>query len=275
MQLEVFRGSELHRVLQKVRAALGEDAMIVRTRVIKRAEGNVTEILAAKAEWVRELQRLLDDGHGAVEANRSRLGPRVIALVGPAGAGKTTSAVKMALHPRALGSRSVGILTLDTYRVGALEQIQTYAEIADLPLEVAYNPVDAHGALQRMRDRDVVIVDCPGRGFGGGAAEWVKILSAIDPDETHLVVPAAWRQDVARELRDALDDVVATHALFTKLDEPGANAGLVELVEALDLPVRWVADSPEIPGGLGPASERILAALHVPAEGASPRRRVG
>jgi len=259
-----------------VRSALGEDAMIVRTRVIKGAEGNITEILAAKAEWVRELQRLLDDGHDAVGgADRSRLGPRVIALVGPAGAGKTTSAVKMALHPRALGSRSVGILTLDTYRVGALEQIQTYAEIADLPLEVAYNPVDAHGALQRMRDREVVIVDCPGRGFGGGPAEWVKILSAIDPDETHLVVPAACRPDVARELRDALDDVQATHALFTKLDEPGANAGLVDLVEAVDLPVRWVADSPEIPGGLAPASERILAALHVPAEGASPRRRVG
>ncbi len=275
MQLDVFRGSELHRVVKQVRSVLGEDALIVRTRVVKGPKGDLVEILAARPEEVDEFRRRLS-GEGtpaADQAPRSRMGPRVIALVGPAGAGKTTTAVKLALHPRALDARSVGLLTLDTLRVGALEEIQTYAEVADLPLEVAYNAMDAHGALQRLGECDVVLVDCPGRGFGGGGTDWVKILAAIDPDETHLVVPAGWRPDVAGPLKTALPDVTPTHALFTKIDEVGADAGFVALVEALGLPARWVADSPEIPGGLAAASSRILAALGMPAAGAHVRRR--
>ncbi len=279
MQLEVFHGSELRLVVKQVRTVLGEDAMIVRTRVLQRPDGKMVEIIAARPEYIEDFRRRLATGSTPLAVDerrvRARLRPHMIALVGPAGTGKTTTAVKLALHPRGLGSSSVGILTLDTVRVGALEEIHTYAEVAELQLEVAYNAMDAHGALQRMRDLDFILVDCPGRGFGGGAMEWAKILGAIAPEEIHLVVPASWRPDLGAALRRAVPGVRPTHALFTKLDEVEADAGFVALVEALDLPTRWVADGPEIPGGLSPASGRILAALGVSSDEARLQRLAG
>lgn len=277
MQLEMFRGPDLGHVVKQVRSVLGDDAMIVRTRAVKSGGRAAFEILAARPEEVEAFRRKLSGEFMPThrEGRNGRIRPHVIALVGPAGAGKTTTAMKLALHPRGLGGRAVGLLTLDTYRVGALEEIQTYAEIADLPLEAAYNPMDAHGALQRLRERDVIVVDTPGRGFGDGSTEWVKILEAIDPDEVHLVVPASFRPQVVRSLREALPGITPTHVLFSKLDECGVDEGLIGLVETADLPARWVSDGVEIPGGLGAASTRILAALGVSADEGTRRRRAG
>ena len=184
MQLESFRGTELHRVIRQVRLSLGDDAMIVHTHVARGPKGHVVEVIAAPPEAIEAFKAKLDGAKAASERakGRKRVGPYLVALVGPAGAGKTAATMKVALNPKGVAHRKVGILTLDTYRVGALEEIQTYAEIADLPLEAAYTPADARQALQRLRDRDVVIVDTPGRGFGGGSTRWVEILEELDPD---------------------------------------------------------------------------------------------
>ena len=116
-------------------------------------------------------------------------------------------------------------------------------------------------ALQRLRGRDVVIVDTPGRGFGGGPVRWVEILEELDPDEIHLVIPAGFRPEVAQALVKSIPAVRPTHVLFSKLDEVPEGPGLLKLVEAVDLPTRWVSESPEIPNGLAPAGARILSML--------------
>jgi flagellar biosynthesis GTPase FlhF len=276
MQLETFRGRELHKVVKEVRRTLGEDAMIVSTRTVRRPDGDELEVVAARPEVLERFRQKLDGGRAAAlrAQARKRIGPYTVALVGPAGAGKTSTALKVALHPRGVGGRRVGLITTDTYRVGALEEIQTYAEIADLPLEVVYQPTEVPAALQRLRTCEVIVVDTPGRGFGAGAAAWTDILEALDPDETHLVVPAAFRTDVAESLVSQVPGVRPTHVLFSKLDETPGPQALVELAETLELPARWVSSSPEIPGGLGVASTRILAALGIRADddGASTRR---
>lgn len=276
MQLETFRGPELRLVVHQIRMVLGEDAMIVRTRVVRGEEGDEVEVIAARPQDIDALKERLDGGHAAAVRAKSRkkVGPYVVALVGPAGAGKTTSLMKVALSPRGVAHRKVGLLTLDTYRVGALEEIQTYGEIADLPVEVAYGPGDARAALGRLRSRDVILVDTPGRGFGGGSTRWVEVLEALDPDEVHLVMPAGLRTDVARSFLRSIPGVRPTHVLFTKLDEVPVDAALVEMAEALALPARWVADSPDIPSGLAPAGARILSALGLGgAEAGVPGRR--
>jgi flagellar biosynthesis protein FlhF len=282
MRLETFRGPELRIVTRQIRQVLGEDAMIIRTRVVRGERGDEVEVIAARPQDIEALKQSLDGGRAAATRARDRkkVGPYVVALVGPAGAGKTTSLMKVALSPQGVAHRKVGLLTLDTYRVGALEEIQTYAEIADLPVEVAYAPADARAAVARLRGRDVILVDTPGRGFGGTHGEmtrWVETLEALEPDEIHLVLPAGLRLDVARAMRRAVPGVSPTHVLLSKLDESGVDASLVELTEALALPARWVADSPDIPSGLAPAGARILAALGIAggAEGTPGARRAG
>lgn len=265
MLLETFRGSELRDVTNQIRRALGDDAMLVRTEVTRGPAGRLVEVVAARAADVEALEKRLDGARAAAlrARGRQRLGPYVVALVGPSGAGKTTACMKAALSPVGVAHRKVGILTMDTYRVGALEEIQTYGEIADLPVEVSYSAADAVQALQRLRDRDVVLVDTPGRGYGASGSEWTAALAELDPDEVHLVVPAGVRVAVASALAGGLPGVRPTHALFTKVDEVSADLPLAELAEAVGLPARWVSAGPEVPGGLLPAGPRILSSLGI------------
>lgn len=268
MQLETFRGPTLAFVLKQVRAVLGEDAMIVRSESVTRGGQKLVEVLAADPKAIETFRKRLDGGRAAAirARGRSRKGPYRVAFVGPAGAGKTTTTVKVAMSPRGVAGRRVGFVTLDTYRVGGIEELQTYAEITNLPLEVVYHPSEVAGALERLAHVDVVLIDTPGRSFDGDGATWLESLEALDPDEVHAVIPAGCRTDVAQGALDRLRPARPTHVLLTKLDEVPGDQGLVALVEALDLPTRWVADGVEIPAALGPAPSRILSALGIPSQ---------
>jgi flagellar biosynthesis protein FlhF len=230
------------------------------------------EVLALEANSFESFQRQLTGNvaGGLAAARRARnrrfIGPYVIGLVGPAGAGKTTSSVKLALNPDCLGTRRVGLITLDTYRVGGVEELETYAEVADLPLEVVYNVREVPAAMARLRDAEAVIVDTPGRLED---KSWIAALHACNPDEIHLVLPAGLRADVMVESKERFDACCPTHVLLSKLDDVPREAGLAEVAEVLGLPTRWVADGTDVPGGIAPAVPRIvrsLGRLGVPAE---------
>lgn len=284
-----FRGPELAVVGARARRELGDDAVILGTRVIRERGETIVEAIAAAAEDVERFVRRMtprndersafsvqrDDAARTLNAERSTL----IALVGPTGAGKTTSAIKLALNPHAFGARRVGLVTLDTYRAGAVAQLETYAEVARLPMEVVYDAADVPGALARLAHCDVVIVDTPGRGprTSDDDAPWRALLASLAPDEIHLVIPATMRTELAERLRDRLDALLGatgadtcgvTHALLTKLDEADDD-GVATLAAQLDLPVRWVAEGQEIPADLAPGAPRLLAALGCFPDGAT------
>lgn len=274
MILQTFRGIDRASVFAAARAALGEDVMIVRTRVYPQGGRQVMEVLATTIDQVDGFRRRLEPDPIPLVGRRARRGggrPFVAALVGPTGAGKTTTVAKMAVHPRAFGERRVGLLTLDTYRVGALEQLTTLAEIAGLPLEVVYQPQEAAAAMERLAGCDVVLVDTPGRSPRAEQAnqEWGGALASIQPDEVHLVLPATLRADIARSVRDGFGDHGVTHLLLSKLDEVPGESGVADLAMEMDLPARWITDGQEIPTDLRAATPRILASIGI----ASPESR--
>ncbi len=183
--------------------------------------------------------------------------PRVIALVGPTGAGKTTTIAKLANHPQAFAERRVGWLCLDTYRIGGVEQARQYAELSKLPFEVAWDVKDVVRALHRLRACDVVLVDTAGRGPRAAAdlrATQERLL-AIAPDEVHLVIPAGQQRTLAHRTITAHLPLGVTHLLPTKLDEFPDERGLLELARQFALPMRWVADGQEVPRDLQAAPE--------------------
>lgn len=264
MTLHPFRAPELPQALAAAQRALGEDAMIVRTR---RLVGGGFEVVAAQAAELAGFRARLEGEPlpelGARTRRRGEGRPWLLALVGPTGAGKTTTAAKLAVHPQAFGERKVGLLSLDTYRVGAVEQLGIIAEIARLPLEVVYAVDEVEGALRRLNGCDVVLLDTPGRSPKAEAlnAEWSALLRAARPDEVHLVLPATLRPDIATSVQRAYAPLGVTHLLLSKLDEVPGESGVAELAAALALPARWVTDGQDIPADLRTAPARILASL--------------
>jgi flagellar biosynthesis protein FlhF len=230
-------------LLGEVRRLLGDDAVILETRGPAQTDGLHYELVVAEAAW--------QETHPSRQTPPGAAGPYVVAIVGPAGAGKTTLAAKLALNPAGFGGRKVGLLTLDTYRAGAVEQLFVFAEIAGLPLEVAYDAEEAVSALKRLGDCDVVIVDTPGRGERDLAQrDWHEALLALRPQEVQLVLPAWMRADTARSLCAAHRKLDPTQLVVTMVDLVEEAEWQGPLALATGLPVRWWSTGPGVPADL-------------------------
>jgi len=151
--LRTLVGPNVPTLLRRAEAAIGPDAVILHVRRIGSGAGGQFEVAAADpATAARKPAARVEcsSGRELVVPQEPPEGPLVIALVGPTGTGTTTTLPKLATHPRIFGGRRVGLLGLDTYRIGALEQLRTYAEVAGLALEVAYSTDDLAAARARL-----------------------------------------------------------------------------------------------------------------------------
>ncbi|MCC7052666.1 MAG: hypothetical protein IT355_05325 [Gemmatimonadaceae bacterium] len=263
MRLETFRARDLSAVARSAEALFGDDAVVLQTRTVRDGNEQSVEVVAASAADVEAFRRQLTPTHLPLPSERRTGRPYLIALVGPTGAGKTTTVAKLAANVHGFGTWNVGLLTLDTFRVAGLEQIATYAEITGCALEVAYDTTDAATALATLGSLDVVIVDTPGRSPKAGARDeaWWPILRALRPDEIHLVLPAGIRADVAAATMASHAALRPTHLLLSKLDDVPGDAGIADLAALLALPTRWLTDGLDVPADLKPAPQRILASL--------------
>jgi flagellar biosynthesis protein FlhF len=250
MPLERFTGSDFSALMARARASLGDDAVIV---TVRRADGGAVELVAADPETARHARGSTSPPAAAETMRplaRARLGrPLIVALVGPTGAGKTTTLAKLANHPQVFGGWPVGLLCLDTYRIGAVEQLRTYAELSGLPLEVAYDAGEVPDALRRLAGCEVVLVDTAGRGprQSSEVAKLLVPLRGAGPLEVHLVLPAGLRPEMARRFLVHHRPLGITHLLVSKLDECPEEDVVWALAGSAGLPMRWACDGQEVP----------------------------
>lgn len=196
---------------------------------------------------------------------------RVVALVGPTGVGKTTTIAKLAANYRLKEGYRVGLITVDTYRIAAVEQLRTYAEIIDLPMEVVSTPREMRDAVAKMRDFDLVLMDTAGRSPRDDVRirELRTMLAEAEPNEVHLVLSAA---SSARSLVAAAEKFIpvgVTAAIVTKIDEATALGNVLSLARRCNLPFSYLTDGQNVPDDISVAEARTLAQLilSVPAGG--------
>jgi len=192
-----------------------------------------------------------------------RHGARRIAFVGPTGVGKTTTLAKVAAQLRLKRNLRVGIVAADTYRIAAVDQLRTYAEILGLPIEVAASPADAARACERLGEVDVILIDTAGRSQNDRMklSELRAFLASAAPDETHLVLSAtAGARTLAREA-EAFGALGIDRVALTKLDEAASFGTLVSLVEKLGTRVSFLTHGQEVPDHIELGRSRRLAAL--------------
>ncbi len=187
-------------------------------------------------------------------------GRRVVALVGPTGVGKTTTIAKLAAGFRLEAKRSVALVTIDTFRIAAVQQLQAYAEIMDLPMEVVQNPEDMQPALERLGDVDLVLIDTAGRSPRSDTRieQLRAMLRAAQPDETHLVLSATSSRDTIQNILDGFSAVRPTAAILSKLDESTQLACVLAAFEGRNLPISYMTTGQQVPDDIETADAESL-----------------
>ncbi|MEO1481657.1 MAG: flagellar biosynthesis protein FlhF [Myxococcota bacterium] len=187
-------------------------------------------------------------------------GPRVKMLVGPTGVGKTTTVAKLAAQAALMEGKRVGIITHDTYRVGAVEQLRRYSELMRVPMRVASNRETFLRALDQFRGADLVLVDTAGRRPNDDRAVYaLKRLIAGTQVECHLVVSATSRSIELRTIVERYQPLEAKSVIVTKLDEASVFGAVLNVSMRGELPVSYTTFGQRVPEDIERANTRELA----------------
>jgi flagellar biosynthesis protein FlhF len=187
---------------------------------------------------------------------------RVLAFIGPTGVGKTTTIAKLAANLKLRESRRVGLITIDTYRIAAVDQLRTYAQIIEVPLEVVLTPQELQQAVAKMAGLDVVLIDTAGRSQRDQLRlnQLAAFLAAIACDQVHLVLSATATRTCLNNALERFMPLGANRIVMTKLDEAVTFGALLNVASAVEAPMSFVTCGQDVPDDIAPADPRRLAA---------------
>jgi len=189
--------------------------------------------------------------------------PLTIALVGPTGVGKTTTLAKLAAAFKIHHGKRVGLITADTYRIAAVDQLQTYANIIGLPLRVALTPQSMSAAVASFVDCDVILIDTAGRSQNDRERldELRAYLESARPHEVHLVLSGTASEKVLMREVDAFSKVGVDKVVLTKLDEAVSFGMLVSVIGRVGKKLSFITTGQEVPDHIEAGQADRLAAL--------------
>lgn len=187
---------------------------------------------------------------------------RVVALIGPTGVGKTTTVAKLAANFSLVAGLKVGLITVDTYRIAAVEQLKTYAEIIGLPLQVAYSPKELKEGIAKLKDKDLILIDTAGRSQNNQLhiAELKHFLEGIEA-EMHLVISATTKPRDVDEIISVFGQLPIDRVIITKLDETSAYGVLLQTCERAKVPIAFVTTGQGVPEDIEVADGERIAQL--------------
>ncbi|MCM8774558.1 MAG: flagellar biosynthesis protein FlhF [Candidatus Omnitrophica bacterium] len=190
---------------------------------------------------------------------------KVVAFIGPTGVGKTTTIAKLAAYFSLMERKKVFLVTIDTYRIAAVDQLKTYAEIIGIPLEVVFTPQELLVCINKNKDKDLILIDTAGSNpFNSLRMEDLKKFLGQSPNiETHLLISFTTKSKELLEIFKCYNILKVHKIIFTKLDEAMMFGNILNLSVRINRPVSYITTGQNVPDDIELADSQKLAQLIV------------
>jgi flagellar biosynthesis protein FlhF len=238
------------------------------TDIIRKIQQNGRPEQLASPQYVKEkmieqIEKLIPMS-GPIERKKSS-GPHIVALIGPTGVGKTTTIAKLAANLKLREQKKVGLITIDTFRIAAIDQLRKYADLIGIVLTVVNNAEEMRAAVESMTDCEYVLIDTAGRSPTDALKlnELGRFLEAAKPDEIHLVLSTTSGQRSAELAMEKFSGVRFDKVIFTKIDEAAQLGMLLSVVRKLNKGLSYVTTGQDVPDDIEVGQARRIAKLIV------------
>jgi flagellar biosynthesis protein FlhF len=218
-------------------------------------EEPVTEAFAHQFVSEQMMKLLKSEGRKSISPQT-----KVAHFVGPTGVGKTTTIAKLAAEQVLKHRRKVGFITSDTYRISAVEQLRTYANILNVPLEVVFSPQDLVKAFAALEDRDLIFMDTAGRNFRNEmyVSELNALLKTQGSSETFLVLSLTTKYKDMKAITGNFIKFKLDKVLLTKMDETDSYGSIVNLAHDFHLQLSYVTNGQNVPDDIAEVNEQYI-----------------
>lgn len=219
----------------------------------------------SKKEMVHLFQEYLENRLKDFKFHGIDYQKKYVHLAGPTGVGKTTTIAKLAANSLLQDKKRVALITTDTYRIAAIDQLRTYAKILDIPLEVAYSHSDYEQAKDKFRDYDLVLIDTAGRNFRNShyVKEFSTMVNVDDECEIYLVLSLTSKFNDQEEIYQQFAHLPIKQFIFTKEDETTCCGSILNLMLLSGKGIAYITNGQEVPDDIEETSIKKVNQLIV------------
>lgn len=244
--------------LGKSKLELKLENMDINKKVIENIMNKVKEI-QQDVEEKKKLKMVI----GNMIKVEDKVLENAVVLVGPTGVGKTTTIAKIAGKMSLIEKKKVGLITIDTYRIGAVEQLRTYADIMNIPFKVVLNIKDMEKAIDSMKNCDIILIDTTGRSSKNKMqlSELRAFIDRINTKNIHLVISCTTKNRDIDTIVNGYKELNYNNVIITKLDETSTYGSILNIIDAAGKPVSFVTTGQNVPEDIEVMNSQKLTEL--------------